>query len=128
MAYKYHSIQIIKLLLLFLMIFIFTNSCSNNEKYSIHIKSVNSEKIDTVLFDSTMIVTGIDIHIQSNLSGYYQIEFKDGDSYTLHKRFKNTIDTSFYSDWYTSKVIINYHPESDIYGDSIDIQILPHAL
>lgn len=128
MAYKYQQIRIISRLMFFSIFFIVTNSCNNNEKYSLHINQVETEKLDTILFDSTVTVTGIDILIQGDIYGSYQIDFQDGDTYTLHKRFHNTNTSSFYTDWYSPKVIIRYQPDSNIHGESIDILLHPHVL
>lgn len=128
MTHQIHLIQSIKLSLISIVLFLNFNSCIKREDYSFQINSVESDRIDTIFFDTTKIVTGIDFYIKSEVSGVYKIDFHDGDSYIISRRFQNSIDTSFCADWYTYKVIIHYQPDSNLRGKSLDIIVHPHIL
>lgn len=128
MTHQIHLTQIIKLSLISIVLFLNLNSCIKRESYTIQINTVESDRIDTIFFDTTKIVTGIDFYIKSDVSGVYQIDFHDGDSYKISRRFQNSIDTSFCADWYTSKVIIHYQPDSNMRGKFLDIMVRPHIL
>ena len=103
-------------------------SCENDSSQSFLIDTVCSEVTDTICFDEDLIITGIDVTIQGDVLGSFQINLQDGDSYMINKKFQSTTDTSFYMDWYTSQLIIHYLPDSIIQGKNIVINILPHVL
>ena len=129
-AYKmvYKSQQIIRMAIILLISSLALASCENDSSQSFLIDTVCSEVTDTICFDEDLIITGIDVTIQGDVLGSFQINLQDGDSYMINKKFQSTTDTSFYIDWYTSQLIIHYSPDSIIQGKNIVINILPHVL
>lgn len=103
-------------------------SCENDSSQSFLIDTICSEVTDTICFDEDLNITGIDVTIQGDVLGSFQIDLQDGDSYMISKKFQNSTDTSFYLDWYTSQLILHYSPDSIIQGKNIVINISPHVL
>ena len=128
MAYEFQQIQIIKFIVLLFIPILFLTSCNDNVNRSFHIDSVKSETIDTIFFDPTMLVVGMNILIKSDVVGEFQIDFQDGDSYNFTQKFQNKTDTSFYIEWYTSTVSVHYRPDSNLQGQSVDMIFSPHIL
>ena len=124
----YKSQQIIRMAIILLISSLALASCENDSSQSFLIDTVCSEVTDTICFDEDLIITGIDVTIQGDVLGSFQINLQDGDSYMINKKFQSTTDTSFYMDWYTSQLIIHYLPDSIIQGKNIVINILPHVL
>ncbi len=124
----YKSQQIIRMAIILLISSLALASCENDSSQSFLIDTVCSEVTDTICFDEDLIITGIDVTIQGDVLGSFQINLQDGDSYMINKKFQSTTDTSFYIDWYTSQLIIHYSPDSIIQGKNIVINILPHVL
>ncbi len=126
MVYKSH--RIIRMAIVLLISSLALASCENDSSQSFLIDTICSEVTDTICFDEDLNITGIDVTIQGDVLGSFQIDLQDGDSYMISKKFQNSTDTSFYLDWYTSQLILHYSPDSIIQGKNIVINISPHVL
>ena len=104
----------------FLLLLLF--SCNKNYTGEYTIKIINKSSQDTIFFDTTLIITGINMCITSNVQGKYMINLKDGDTYETTYSFQGIKDSVFYLDWYTNTMIIEYKPKEMVQGDSINVR------
>jgi len=107
------------------LICIFLSTCKDYRTQKKEIKkytSVQSELIDTLIYKSNSLVTGIKLNIKGNSKGVFSFSYshkpyKNGNSIELENSFNETIKT----DWYEPECVIKIIPSNGASIDSLSL-------
>jgi hypothetical protein len=103
-----------------LMIFFSCNIEPSYFKYEI--KDLSNTIKDTLVFDTTDLVTNVEILIKGNLNGKAVILFENGSGRYNKIDLEGLINEYYKTEWYDTKLHFVYKPLSEIKGDSIVIE------
>ena len=105
------------LVVFFLLLF---NSCSNEMEYKEYkIVDLSKSVADIIEFEKEGRIIGVEVLITGNIKGKAVLEFENGAGRFTKVFLENTVNETYETEWYSSKLNFKYVPDSKIMGDSL---------
>lgn len=102
---------------------LFLTFCSYEKEYKEYkINDLTTPLTDTLEFKKEGRIIGVEVIIIGNIKGNASIQFENGAGRFNEIDLRDKVNRTYETEWYSSKYVFKYIPNSDVTGDSLIIK------